>query len=188
MWAACPHAAYRGTGTCRLHCRPTAIHRQGSAGDHARVGAGEVDGRSGHVLGRRQLASGDAVYGGLAECVVRQPRPREASLDEGRGDGVDGDAVLRPLDGEGLGQEDDRGLAGAVDGLSRNGISGEALRVSGLKLLAAGARPSPSEAEQVPQLLSDDCECGRGQRAQPALDERCACSHQAMQPEHGGYA
>src|SRR5439155_151944 len=91
------------------------------------LGAAEIDGRVGDLLGRLlALEVGEALHEVLEDAVLRHAGQRgqhgvqhlrpHRRLDVARAERVDGDVHRPELLGERLGERDDRGLGGAVGG------------------------------------------------------------------------
>lgn len=91
-------------------------------GDEGGGGGGEKDDGASDFHGFANAVEGGDAYDGV--CMgggIRQIGFRAGSADEGGGDGVDGDVMAAPFDGEAFGEVGDGGFGHAVDGLRGEG-------------------------------------------------------------------
>src|SRR5258706_5394573 len=99
---------------------PSAVDAVSSRVDHRSLRTGEIDGSGGDVFGQRQPAAGNLALDKAAESGIPQSFAGEVGFNKGGSDGIDGNAVLRPLDAQGTDELDDGSLGGAVDRLARD--------------------------------------------------------------------
>lgn len=85
----------------------------------------QIHGRALEVLGAAPSPRGDARADARQALRVGQQRRVHLRLDVPRGDGVNGDALARPLVGEALGELADGALGGGVGGHGEAALEGE---------------------------------------------------------------
>lgn len=109
------------------HAGVTAVHGDGDAGDVAGGGGGQEDGGGVQLALVAVALLGDHGPGVGLEEVAVQGGAGQVGVEVAGADGVDGDAVLAPLGGQGAGEVDDAALGRVVGGAAGDLVAHQAV-------------------------------------------------------------